>query len=247
MMRTQLLISVRNSQEALTALSAGADIIDLKDPAVGALGALSVATMQAIALTIKASSTATPSVTISATVGENHLSINHLIEVTMQTASLGIDVIKIALNTKLIGGLLADTDFLNATNMLRKQHKKLIGVMFAEQAIDFNTLCKVKNLGFDGLMLDTAEKNGQNLLDYQSLEDLATFVQFCTKNHLICGLAGSLSQDLVEKLSHLNPNYVGLRGGVCCDLNRQAELDSNKIIEIKNMLLKHHKLSDKAH
>ncbi|MFM9834559.1 MAG: (5-formylfuran-3-yl)methyl phosphate synthase, partial [Methylophilaceae bacterium] len=40
----QLLISVKNSEEALIALHAGADVIDLKDPNIGALGALDLET-----------------------------------------------------------------------------------------------------------------------------------------------------------------------------------------------------------
>ena len=41
---TQLLISVKNVKETLIALDAGVDIIDLKDPDNGALGALDVDT-----------------------------------------------------------------------------------------------------------------------------------------------------------------------------------------------------------
>ena len=36
---TQLLVSVKNVEETFIALDAGVDIIDLKDPANGALGA----------------------------------------------------------------------------------------------------------------------------------------------------------------------------------------------------------------
>lgn len=45
---TQLLISVKNVEEALIALNCGVDIIDLKDPNIGALGALNLDTSQQI-------------------------------------------------------------------------------------------------------------------------------------------------------------------------------------------------------
>ena len=45
---TQLLISVKNVEETLIALEAGVDIIDLKDPENGALGALDIATSKSI-------------------------------------------------------------------------------------------------------------------------------------------------------------------------------------------------------
>jgi len=39
---TELLISVTNVDEAFMAMELGADIIDLKDPSMGALGALPI-------------------------------------------------------------------------------------------------------------------------------------------------------------------------------------------------------------
>ena len=46
---TGLLVSVANRQEAEAALDAGADLLDLKEPAVGALGAVSPAVMHEVA------------------------------------------------------------------------------------------------------------------------------------------------------------------------------------------------------
>ena len=48
----RLLVSVRGPDEALTALQAGADLIDAKDPERGALGALPPETVRAIAACI---------------------------------------------------------------------------------------------------------------------------------------------------------------------------------------------------
>ena len=44
----RLLISVKNVEEALIALTIGVDVIDLKDPNVGALGALNLTDTQQI-------------------------------------------------------------------------------------------------------------------------------------------------------------------------------------------------------
>ena len=51
--RTQLLISVTTIEEAKIALESGADIIDLKEPGLGALGALPIETIQAIVTYVK--------------------------------------------------------------------------------------------------------------------------------------------------------------------------------------------------
>ena len=48
-----LLVSVRNVTEALTALEAGADVIDVKEPTRGSLGAADSATLAAIAQAVE--------------------------------------------------------------------------------------------------------------------------------------------------------------------------------------------------
>src|SRR4051794_5815895 len=45
---TRLLVSVRNKQEAALALAAGVDLIDIKEPRAGALGAADVRTIEDI-------------------------------------------------------------------------------------------------------------------------------------------------------------------------------------------------------
>ena len=49
---TRFLVSVRDVAETETALAAGADIIDLKDPAKGALGALDPAAIASCVMRI---------------------------------------------------------------------------------------------------------------------------------------------------------------------------------------------------
>ena len=51
---TQLLISVTDIKEARLALTHGADLIDLKDPRQGALGALPITTIQEVVSFVKA-------------------------------------------------------------------------------------------------------------------------------------------------------------------------------------------------
>src|SRR5262245_15095651 len=51
-MRTQLLVSVRSSAEAATALAAGADIIDVKEPTGGALGMADAQTIADVVATV---------------------------------------------------------------------------------------------------------------------------------------------------------------------------------------------------
>ncbi|MDP3309000.1 (5-formylfuran-3-yl)methyl phosphate synthase, partial [Methylotenera sp.] len=65
---TQLLISVTSIEEAKIAIENGADIIDLKDPNQGALGALSIVQINSIVTYVNAQDIA--KVRTSATIGD---------------------------------------------------------------------------------------------------------------------------------------------------------------------------------
>ena len=236
MLNTKLLVSVTNVEEALMALSAGVDIIDLKDPNVGALGALPFSIISEIVLAVNKRAV------ISSTVGESHQDIANLIEAIQQTSMLGIDIVKIAINLTLANDLLHDVDFLYLVRQLAENNIKLVAVLFAEHNIDLNVLTKLKLLGFYGAMLDTAHKNGKSLIYYHSVNELKNFIKLCQKYQIVTGLAGSLYADSVIKLSNLKPNYLGFRGGVCHNFNRQHTLDINKVLEIQNMLQENNKL-----
>jgi (5-formylfuran-3-yl)methyl phosphate synthase len=90
---TKLLISVTSVAEAQMALENGADIIDLKDPNNGALGALPIETICQIVAHVQGQKL------ISATVGDLPLCtaahIEALINQLQLLASTGVDIIKI--------------------------------------------------------------------------------------------------------------------------------------------------------
>jgi len=82
---TLFLASVRDAEEAELALHAGADIVDLKDPAQGALGALPP---DIIAACVKQVAGRAP---VSATVGDLPLEGDGVRAAIRKTASLGVD------------------------------------------------------------------------------------------------------------------------------------------------------------
>jgi uncharacterized protein (UPF0264 family) len=231
---TQLLISVKNAAEALLALDAGADIIDLKDPNIGALGALNLAETKQIVLAINGG------VQLSATVGENHASLEVLIEAIETRADMGVDMIKIVASAHFY----AD-DFVQKMQVLTKSGVKIVAVFFADEVIDYDLLEKIKQAGFCGVMLDTKTKQ-QNLLQMQTKDDLQKFTQSCHQHQLKFGLAGSLRPQHIVFLVEFNPTYIGFRGGVCDDLMRKSDLNRAKAIEVKELLRQHNKINAKA-
>ena len=237
---TQLLISVKNEEEALLALACGADIIDIKDPAVGALGALDMPTSRAILAVVDKDvfkQFAWP--LFSTTVGENHADLNVLIAAIEQRAMLGQVIIKIA-----VSKLFYIKNFCVEMHKLSNAGVKIVAVFFADERADLTLLPALKKAGFYGAMLDTKNKY-KNLLQTQTIEDLALFTQFCYQHGLKSGLAGSLQAQHIDTLSALNATYMGFRGGVCNNNERKSDLCGTKTLEVKKLLLSHNNCSTK--
>ena len=231
---TQLLISVKNVKETLVALDAGVDIIDLKDPDNGALGALDVDTSTNI---LQAISGAT---IVSATVGECHASLSDLIFDIRTRVEIGADIVKIAVSELFYGA-----DFLIEISKLTNEGIKIVAVFFADESIDLNLLKKSQQMGFFGAMLDTKYKQ-QNLLQSFTTSDLQIFTQKCNQHQLQYGFAGSLKSQDIENLMKFNPTYIGFRGGVCENNIRKSALSPRKVLEVNNMLHTHNKINRKG-
>jgi dihydroneopterin aldolase len=222
---TKLLISVKNLEESRIASYTGADVIDLKDPSIGALGALNVDIVHQIVNDVNGS------ITLSATVGEEHETIDALVNDIMQYANLGVDVIKIV-----VSELFKQTDFFTKLHKVIEQGVRIVVIFFANKVLDFNLIARLKACGVQGVMLDTQCKN-VTLLQLLSLDTLKAFVLFCEQQALVSGLAGSVNKTHINALLRLNPGFIGVRGGVCQRRDRESELVSDKVLEIKNMLL----------
>jgi uncharacterized protein (UPF0264 family) len=232
---TQFLISVTSIEEAEIALENGADFIDLKDPAQGALGALPLVTISEIVSYVKVVSNSTRKLT-SATIGDLPMKPQFIAEQVAQLAKTGVDIIKIGFFNDGENRLSDYESCLSALEPLVKSGLKLIAVLFAEYKYPFSLISSIKNAGFYGVMLDTAIKNGTTFLDYFTEEEFNKFSQNIRAHNLIFGLAGSLAIQHVVKVKEFNPNYVGFRGGVCVGNQRKFKLDSAKITAIRKLL-----------
>lgn len=238
---TKLLISVNSVEEALIALNAGVDIIDLKNPNVGALGALDLDTSLQILQKVqqyKQLNTDQILPLTSATVGEGHADLDALVKAIDARVRMCVDIIKIA-----VSDLFNNPECM--INIAKAQGIKLIAVFFADQTIDLTLLGKLKDSGFYGAMIDTHKKQ-QNLLEICTLSALQRFTQVCEVNGLKSGLAGSLKTQHIEDLVVINPSYIGFRGGVCTNESRVNGLVRHKVITAKEVLQKSNKIKCNA-
>jgi (5-formylfuran-3-yl)methyl phosphate synthase len=210
---TLFLASVRDAGEAAMAMNAGADIIDLKDPQRGALGALDRKTIEACVRSVAGRAPA------SATIGDLPLDGETIRDAVLATAALGVDYVKL--------GLFPGGDARACLRLLEAERSRvgLILVLFADAQPDFDAVREAARIGARGVMLDTAGKTGGSLLDHLSLDTLARFVDATKAEGLIVGLAGSLKANHVPKLLALAPDLLGFRGALCRGGARTQSLD----------------------
>ncbi len=224
---TQLLISVTSIEEAQLALECGADIIDLKDPQSGALGALPLPLINSIVKHIVNYPDSKP---ISATIGDLPMQPDLILEQVILLASVKVDFIKI--------GFFEAENYQTCLTSLKAvtASNSLIAVLFAEYQYPPTIVEDIKQAGFKGLMLDTAHKNGQSLLYYHPRKYCENLANKVMGLGMTFGLAGSLRLQDIEELAQIKPTYMGFRSGVCKQYSRKENLDFTKVKALKNAL-----------
>lgn len=232
---TQLLISVTSPDEAMIALENGADFIDLKNPEEGALGALPLQTVAEIVGFVKSQGNGRGKHT-SATIGDLPMNPELIANKVEQLASTGVDIIKIGFFPD-SGKEIADYgNCLSRLRLLIKGGMKLVAVLFAEYEYPDCLVGWLKEAGFYGVMVDTANKDGSTFLDYCPDEKVAALQGAICKYGMLFGLAGSLSIKNIEKVMDFKPDYVGFRGGVCRGNQRSLDLDPDKIFALRKVM-----------
>ena len=210
---TKFLASVRDAEEAQAVLAAGADIVDLKDPAKGALGAVGLATIKACVANVAGR------VPVSATVGDLPMDANSVTDAVRATAACGVDYIKLGV---MPGG---DPQACFARLRTERPRPNLILVFFADAMPAFDPITAAVEAGARGVMLDTAGKQAGSLLDHMALGEIDRFVTAARREGLIAGVAGSLRSAHVAPLLALQPDIIGFRGALCHGGVRGSRLD----------------------
>lgn len=213
----RVLASVLSLAEAKTALDAGADIIDLKNPAAGALGALSIADIAVIVGMIRGRRP------VSATIGDMPMRAASVCAAVDRTAATGVDFIKI--------GIFDDGDARGCLDALRPSARQcqLVAVLFADRNLDWTLIEYAAANGFAGIMLDTADKSSGGLRSHLSESALGEFVGRARALRLFTGLAGKLRLADIPALLPLAPDYLGFRGALCAGFERGAAIDEHAI------------------
>jgi (5-formylfuran-3-yl)methyl phosphate synthase len=221
---TLFLASVRDPAEADLALGAGVDIIDLKDPSHGALGALSP---DAIAACVKHVAARAP---VSATIGDLPLKGDAVRTAVLETAALGVDYVKFGLFP---GG---DAERCLIRLKAAATRIRLVVVLFADALPDIDTLALAAKIGAHGVMFDTMGKGAGCLTDHLSYMTLAGHIATAKAEGLVVGLAGSLTARHVPSLLALAPDLLGFRGALCRAGDRAQTLEADRLASIRALI-----------
>jgi len=222
---TGMLASVENLTEARQVLESGVDIIDLKSPSDGSLGALPLETVGEI---VQAIGGLRP---LSATIGDLTMDPQQVFKAVEAMAGTGVDYVKIGLFP---GGDWQQTVF--GLSPLLSRRVRLVAVLFGDLSPGLMQVAKLAEAGFSAVMLDTLDKRDGPLTQVCSLGYLRDFVAEAKAHGMLCGLAGSLRLIDIPLLLTLQPDYLGFRGALCLREERTASLDVNAVRSIRSLI-----------
>ncbi|QIB36317.1 hypothetical protein G3A50_16545 [Ancylobacter pratisalsi] len=228
-----LLASVADLHEMELARVGGADIVDLKQPAFGALGAWSSESLTAAVMlwnAWEAQDVSSVRPLLSATAGDQPMVPALLRAAAERVAATGVPIVKV--------GLFASKHTNECVEALAPlaSRARMIGVLFADQRPDFAILASLSRAGFTGVMIDTADKTAGRLTDHFDALTLGQFIAEAKRHGLMSGLAGSLALEDIATLAGVGADYLGFRGALCSG-GRTGRFEPERLAQVRARLL----------
>ncbi|MGZ4903552.1 MAG: (5-formylfuran-3-yl)methyl phosphate synthase [Halobacteriota archaeon] len=218
----RVLISPKNESEAREAVNGGADIIDVKNPQEGSLGANFPWVIRSIRNLVP------PSTQVSATIGDfPHLPGSASLA-ALGAALSGADYVKVGLRGS---NTVAHATFLmqHVTKAVKDfdPRKKVVVAAYADykraDTLDPLLLPDVaEHAQCDVVMVDTFVKDGTSLFDFMDTAACTVFVNEGHAHNLDVALAGSIKLQHIPALKELGADIIGIRGAACSSGDRVA-------------------------
>lgn len=223
---TAFLASVASTTEALIALDHGADVIDCKDPAAGALGALPPGTVAAIVSAVAGR------VPVSATIGDLPMVAASIARRASDMAVTGVDYVKV--------GFFGPAALVECARAIGSTGVPAVAVLVADAFPTawplHGSLLEFAAAGFAGVMLDTARKSSGGLRAAVTPDRLAAFVAEACRAGLFAGLAGGLSVEDVPHLLAFDPDLLGFRTALCGGAGRAGPVEAASVASLRAAL-----------
>lgn len=229
----KLLVSVVNRTEAIESIKGGADIIDVKNPKEGSLGANFPRVISQIKCIIP------ESLELSATIGDLPNLPGTAALAALGAAVSGVNYVKV--------GLFGVKNSQEATALMIevvravKEYNISLKIIASGYA-DYRNVGSVNpmelpdiayNSKADGVLVDVKTKNGKdNLFSFLNDKELRDFIRQAHDYHLLAALAGSLDKQDIPRLHNIGTDIIGVRGALCTNKDRlSGKLEKEKIVE----------------
>jgi uncharacterized protein (UPF0264 family) len=226
----RLLVSPRDIDEAKRSLAA--DIIDVKRPAEGSLGANFPWIIRAIKdLSGKP---------VSAAIGDFDFKPGGASLAAYGAAHAGADFVKVGL---MFDGTARAEEFIRAVVRAVKEEfpEKYVVIASYSDSERLGTISPfamsplAAAAGADVAMVDTGIKDGKSTFEFMSEESLGKFVAMNRNAGLMTALAGSLGFDHLPALKRIDPDIIGVRGMVCGG-NRDSSIREDLVDRLVRMV-----------
>ena len=226
----RLLVSVVDADEARVAAAAGAEIVDVKDPSTGSLGAPSPAVIGDVRAAVPAE------LPVSAAIGDMPNLPGTAALAALGAARSGASFVKV--------GLWGVSTEAEAVALLRAVRDGVAGVsaavVVAAAYADARRVTPAplapellprvaRAAGVGVCLLDTAVKDGRGLLDWLSSDALASFVAEAHASGLQVALAGALRMEDLSAVRATGADIAGVRSAACGDGRRSGRLDAARV------------------
>ena len=227
----QLLVSPKNRQEAIEAIKGGADIIDVKNPLEGSLGANFPWVIKEIRQLTP------PTIAISATIGDLDYKPGTAAQAALGAAFCGTNYVKLGLFGKMSKEQAIDLvdKVVSAANLFSPKIKVAVaGYADAHRigAIDPMLVPIItSNAKAHVAMIDTAIKDGKSTFDFLKESQLRNFVNDSHRLGLMTALAGNLQKNDLLKVWKLKVDIVGVRSAVCKN-GRTGKIDRKLVQDL---------------
>jgi uncharacterized protein (UPF0264 family) len=223
----RLLVSVVDAAEARAAAAAGADIVDVKNPAEGSLGAPAPAVIAGVRAAVPAE------LPVSAAIGDVPNLPGTAALAALGAARSGATFVKVGLwgvstEDDAVSLLRAVRDAVPGTGVVAAAYADARRVPHTPLAPEL--LPRVASAADVAVcLLDTAVKDGLGLLEWLSPDALASLVAEAHDAGLQMALAGALRAEDLPPVRDAGADIAGVRSAACGDGRRSGPLDAARV------------------
>jgi hypothetical protein len=231
----KLLVSPINLEEAKTAYNGGADIIDVKNPKEGSLGA----NFPWVIRSVKEAMGKTP---VSATIGDMNYKPGTASLAALGAAVSGADYVKVGLyDVQTTEQAIDMVEHVVRSVKDYDPSKKVVISGYADykriNSIPLRELPPIcADYGADVVMMDTGIKDGRSTFEFMTNEELSQFVESAHDLGLISAIAGNIKFEDIEAINQIGPDVIGIRGCVCGG-DRNSTIQQKLVEELRSMMV----------